>query len=368
MPPTFTRTDRIVPAMQLTEDWNLDHSDQELIEEAIYSGLGGDANDGTLNKYRKHLEHFSGFLASRGRNFYKARRKDVSIYINHLGTRGGTDPDPMRLGCDWCADHGYPDGRKGPGWSPSSQKSHLSAIHYLYKHFALDEELPDINPSLYVSSPKVVNEPGYAPSREEVKALLRAPGRPRDRLLAFWIFYTASRSAPFWKARWRDLDLDAQHPSWDIIGKGQIADRIPLHPLLVGELKRYRSWQGREAGKNEAIEAALANSETAFVLLTRNGNPLHENEIGKLLKWRAIRAGVGVERAKDGARDAPGGLTSRVCPHALRRAWARISLDDGVPLDVIQTVLNHQDISTTRRHYAPGKPEPAEKAVRKMRL
>jgi integrase len=77
-----------------------------------------------------------------------------------------------------------------------------------------------------------------------------------------------------------------------------------------------------------------------------------------MLKWRAVRAGVGVTMAV-GPYDTPGGKTSRMSAHALRRAWAHEALNDPVdpqPLDVVSEVLKHKDTATTRIHYAATKP------------
>lgn len=364
----FQRAAQIIPELQLDEGkFSLELSDEQILLEAITSNLASVPSQPTLDKYEKHLEHFAGFLRGRGRTFYTARRKDISVFINHLGTPGGPEPHPARRGCDWCSLHGFPDGRGGNGWSASTRKSFLSAIRFLYRHFFLDDELPDIDPSAHIPSPKVAVIPGYAPSRDEVKRFLEGPGKPRDRVLASWVFFTASRRATFSDARWRDIDLDGPNPRWFFVGKGQVVDEVPLHPQLVRELRKYRNWQQQEAARNPAIRAALDHSDTAFVLLTRTGKRVHPNTIGKMIRWRAIRAGIAVKDA-EGTRDVPSGLTSKLSPHALRRAWAQISLDDGVPLDDIQTALNHKDISTTRRHYAPGKPERAQAAMRGMRL
>jgi integrase len=106
----------------------------------------------------------------------------------------------------------------------------------------------------------------------------------------------------------------------------------------------------------------------APILLTYNGQPVRGQTVLKQLKWGAQRAGVTVE-ATSAKHDAPGGQTSRVSPHAMRRAWADIALNEqGVPLDVVAKVLNHKDISTIRRHYARTKPERARAALTAMQL
>lgn len=341
--------------------------DHELIREAVAVDHGEIENEKTLDRYADHLDHFAVYLSSaQGRSFYTAQRKHVLMFMKHLAARGGSTPDERRVACEWCQQRGYPDGRKGPGWSASYRKSYLSAIRFLYKHFAYEVDLPDHDPSAYVTSPKVAIERAFTPSKAEVKRFLAVEGRPRDRLLGHWMFYAPSRRETFANAKWNDIDLEDR--TWRVVGKGGKVDEFDLHPLLVRELRLYRRWQLREAVRNEALRYALSDPESAFVLLTRTGKRVHPNTIGKMVKWRAVRAGVAVMDAP-GTRDVPGGQTSKLSPHALRRAWAHIALnDEGVPIDVVSEVLNHADISTTRRHYAPTKPERARNAITEMKL
>ena len=342
-------------------------SDEQLIAEAIEINHAGVGKTGTLERYQDHLVHFSHYLASaHGETFYSARRKHVRLFMSHLEKPGGDSPHAARLRCEWCRVRGYPDGRSGSGWSASYRKSYLSAIKFLYRHFQAEEDLPDHNPAALEASPRIVHKRGYAPSREEVKKLLRGPGSPRGRLLANWMFYAPSRRKTFADARWRDIDLEAG--TWEVLGKGEQVDVFALAPPLLRELRLYQRWQLSEAQRNLAMRDALSDPETAYVLLTRNGNPTHPESVGKILTWHAIRAGVGVHKA-NGRHDAPGGVTSRVSPHAMRRAWATIALnDEEQPIDVVSEVLKHKDISTTRKHYAPTKSERARAALVTMRV
>lgn len=169
-------------------------SDEQLIAEAIEINHASIGKAATLERYQDHLVHFSHYLASaHGETFYSARRKHVRLFMSHLEKPGGDSPHAARLRCEWCRVRGYPDGRSGPGWSASYRKSYLSAIKFLYRHFQAEEDLPDHNPAALEASPRIVHKRGYAPSREEVKKLLRGSGSPRGRLLANWMFYAPSR-------------------------------------------------------------------------------------------------------------------------------------------------------------------------------
>lgn len=346
----------------------MDLSNEQLISAAIEINHAKIATK-TLERYEEHLVHFSQYLASaHGRDFYTAQRKHVRLFMNHLEKPGGKSPDRSRIPCEWCRHRGYPDGRGGSGWSASYRKSYLSAIKFIYRHFQAEEDLPDHNPAALETSPKVIHRMGFTLSKEDVRKLLDGEGTPKGRLLAYWTFYAPSRRKTFADARWPDIDLDAG--TWEVVGKGGKVDVFVLAPPLVREFRAYRRWQLSEAQRNPAIRDALADPETAYVLLTKNGKRTHDEHIGKILRWHAIRNGVAVKQAK-GRWDAPGGLTSLVSPHAMRRSWATLALndeEDPVPLDVVSEVLNHSDISTTRRHYAPTKPDRAKKALMTMQV
>ena len=351
------------------EDW-LMHvvPDAQLIDEAIAINHGG-VDRPTREKYEKHLEHLSAYLDSvHGRTFYTAERSHIRLFQAHLEEAGGSNPHKTRLPCRWCRQRGYPDGRVGPGWSASTRKSYLSAARFLYAHFAGEKHLPDIDPTTHVKGPKLTITPQYTPTEEEIRALLEAPGKPKDRLLAYWTFYAPSRRQTYADARWRDIDLE--RGTWFVVGKGKQPDCWPLHPLLIRELRQYRDWQLEEAARNPRVRDALADASTAYVLLTRTGRRTAPQTITKLLKWRAQRAGIAVVTATS-AFDSPGGKTSRLSAHAMRRGWADYALNhptDPVPIDVVSEVLNHKDISTTRRHYARTKPDRARHALRTMHL
>ncbi len=340
-----------------------------LIQEAIEVNHKQTGSKATLRDYAKDLEHFADYLDSvYQRNLYTALRKHVAMFLNHLSCKGGAKPDPSRRLCSWCRERSYPDGRGREGWSPSTIKGMLSAIRFLYNHFNCEDDLPNCDPSHGLKAPKVNVQRQWTPTESEVKALLTAPGKPTDRLLAYWLYYAPSRVTPLREARWSDINLDEK--TWTLIGKGGKPDQFRLNDELVRVFKEYRTWVCNRAASNDKLGAALQDEETSFVLLTRNGKPFTQQQIAKMLKRRAVRGKVAVISCKPD-RNSCDGRTSKISPHALRRAWAHHALndpDDPVPLDVVSEVLRHSDISTTRRHYAPTKPKRAQDALATRKL
>jgi site-specific recombinase XerD len=53
--------------------------------------------------------------------------------------------------------------------------------------------------------------------------------------------------------------------------------------------------------------------------------------------------------------------------HDFRRYRASSLLNDGVPLHIVQAILGHEDIGTTRRHYAKSRDDVVEEALRQHR-
>jgi|HubBroStandDraft_4_1064222.scaffolds.fasta_scaffold07412_7 site-specific recombinase XerD len=339
-------------------------TNQKLIAEAVRINHA-EINKKTLKGYQFQIEHFDEYITSVEKvSFYDVKRKHVLLYMKHLEAQGGANPDAERLQCSWCKARGYPDGKKGKGWSASTRKRSLAAIHFLYRHFAEEDDLPNMDPTAHIKSPKVEIHRQYTPTEDEVTKLLAAGGSPASTLLAYWVYFTPSRSQTFNDAKWSEIDLIAE--TWDVVGKRQKKDIFDLHPELVRQLRIYKQHQERVIKTNNKIRNALSDPETSYVLLTRNGKKLSPTSISRMLKWRAIRANVAVIPAKGKGWDSPGGKTSKVCAHSLRRAWATHALDKDVPLETIQEVLHHSDISTTRRHYAFSKPERAREALQNM--
>lgn len=343
----------------------MDLSDGQLIAEAMLVNHAEVGKSDTLKEYRRLLEHFSEYLGSGYEaTFYTARRKHVLMFMGHLEKQGGKKPDESRLMCRWCKSRGYPDGREGCGFSASTRKRYLAAMRFMYLHFQSEEDLPDLNPTSMVAAPKRVNKIGFTPNREEVKRLFEVPANPKARLLVRWTFYAPSRSATFARAVWPDIDLD--RGKWEVVGKGKKVDVFDLSPALIRELRLYRKWQLEEAERNGAMKDALSDRETAYVLMTRRGNPMTKTQIYKCLRRLGVRAGVGVRKAPSDW-DSVAGWTSNVTPHAMRRAWAHMALnEEKQPIDVVSEVLKHSEISTTRRHYAPTKSDRAREALLSM--
>lgn len=117
------------------------------------------------------------------------------------------------------------------------------------------------------------------------------------------------------------IGRDRGHTVIDAVVKGGKTRRFPLPPIAVEAIERYLSERGNESGP---------------LFVTRNGKPLNQPYIFRLVRRVAAEAGI---------RDA-----DNLSPHSLRHSVATLLLDRGQPLHVVQDFLGHADPRTTRRY------------------
>jgi site-specific recombinase XerD len=109
----------------------------------------------------------------------------------------------------------------------------------------------------------------------------------------------------------------------------------------------FESRQFKVLGKGEKERICLFSKETKNhileyigdrvgtstpVFLSANGGRLSSNRIQRTVKEKSLKAGI----------------TKNIHPHLLRHGTAMFLLENGLPLDEIQKVLGHENISTTQ--------------------
>ncbi len=290
-----------------------------------------DVTESTRIKYRAHLGELAAWLDHNGRTrFENATSADLVAFMAYL--RGGNRYAAA------------PHHRVTGTLSASARKNVLASIHAFYRYLVLVGVVV-VDPSASIKPPRVVHRPGLVLNAGEVRALLDAPGgTQRERIQTYLLVYTAARSDELRRLRWSDIDF--ARSTITLVGKRGKVRIIDVHPHLMAALRRWYIHQDDEATRNAALRRAKSDSATDFVLLTRTGRQVAKTVIAEQLKRRAVRAGVRI-------RITPAGeAVTAVSPHALRRTFATILLDEGHHIDAIADVLGHSSIDTTRTHYA----------------
>lgn len=298
-----------------------------LIDEFVAQSTAGVA---TRTKYRTHLLEFARWSERSGcMDLLQVRTGQVARFMAYL-----------RSGDRFAAAQHH---RVAQTASGATRKNIRSSLCRFYRYLESVELVPK-NPVLAVESPKARHTPGLVLTADEVRRILDAPGQPRERIQVYLLTYTGAREHEIRQLRWQDIDF--QNQTMLLRGKNHKHRAIDIHPRLMGELRRWLLAQEEHAYSNARLRAAKSNAETDFVLLTSRGRQLSHSVIIKQLKQRAARAGVRCIKTADK------GNVSAVHPHALRRTFGTLLLNDGHHLDAVADVLGHASVNTTRKHYA----------------
>jgi tyrosine recombinase XerD len=262
----------------------------------------------TVEAYARDLAAFTRFALARGlRAPSRLTAADVRAHLTALAERG---------------------------LSARSQARALAAIRGLVRHLARQGTLADD----VLRQVRIRRPPARLPralANGEVGALLaqpaeREPRGLRDRALLELLYACGLRVSEAVGLRGPQVNLEAGFVT--VLGKGGKERVVPL---------------GRPA--RAALEAYLAHERpnllrgrpSPFVFLGPTGRPLTRQAVWKLVRRRALAAGLG----------------KRVSPHTLRHTFATHLLGGGADLRIVQTLLGHADIGTTQvyTHVAPAR-------------
>jgi len=248
----------------------------------------------TLSAYASDLNHANEVIG----NLLTASAQDIQKYLSDL-------PD-----------------------KPSSIARKASALRSFYK-FLMLEKIITKNPTINLDLPKRGRAlPKYL-SMEEIELLISSAGdiktSIRLRCMIELLYASGLRVSELC-----ELPLSANLGDKLLIhGKGAKERLVPMHETAQDALHKWLTVRGETDSKY----IFPSNSETGHI--TRDG-------FFKILKKCAVLSGIDPKR---------------VSPHVLRHSFASHLLAGGANLRVIQTMLGHEDISTTQiyTHVLPEK-------------
>ena len=248
----------------------------------------------TLDAYSSDLRHAEDSIG----NLLDATNEDIQNYLSHL-------PDKA-----------------------SSVARKASALRTFYK-FLMLEKIITKNPTTTLELPKRGRAlPKYL-SPEEIELLISSSGdiktSVRLKCMIELLYASGLRVSELC-----ELPMSANLGDKLLIhGKGAKERLVPMHEAAQDALHKWLEIRGDDDSKY----VFPTNSKTGHI--TRDG-------FFKILKKCAVLAGIDPHR---------------VSPHVLRHSFASHLLAGGANLRVIQTMLGHEDISTTQiyTHVLPEK-------------
>ena len=267
------------------------------------------AADNTLQAYRRDLDDFLRYLATRNQTLPVVVPADISAYLRAI-SEGGL--------------------------APASRARRLSAIRQLFK-FLASEELIAEDPAHGLAGPKKARALPKTLSVAEVDRLIETarariePAKGRDRVRALrlyalieMLYATGMRVSELVTLPRTVLAGDGRVLA--IKGKGGRERLVPLNQAARAALERYLN-----VGFEDGV-APMLPTKWLFASRGAEGH-LTRQRLGQELKELAAEAGLDPER---------------VSPHVLRHAFASHLLDRGADLRSVQQLLGHADISTTQ--------------------
>lgn len=272
----------------------------------------------------QYLDQFLSYLVVEkglSTNTLDAYGRDLSRYLDFLSQRKISMPEAIRS-TDILQ---FLTLLKNQGLAPRSRARSLVSVRSFHR-FLHGEGFCQQNPASRIEAPRNLPSLPKTISHDEVERLLSAPlgDEPfalRDRAMLEVLYATGLRVSELVGLKVSQLHLDAGFLS--AFGKGSKQRIVPLGEVAVEALQAYLAF-GRGL--------LLKEQRTEFVFLNRFGRGLTRQGFWKIIKRRALEAGI----------------IKNITPHTLRHSFATHLLDNGADLRAVQTMLGHADIATTQ--------------------
>ena len=224
------------------------------------------------------------------------------------------------------------------GSQPSTINVRMTAIR-AYLNFAADKDIALQSVALAAASippRKKIQKEKETLSQEALEAILAAPPITkmgmRDRAIIITLYDSALRLDELLSVRLCDITLHGNHPCILIEGKGKKERRITLTEKTVGHLKQFiQTFHDHSPSDADLFSTTIKGVTKAM----SHGN------VQRILKKYA-----------DIVRTTCPDMPESVHPHMFRRTRATNLYQDGVPIELVATILGHAQVETTKLHYA----------------
>ncbi len=195
-----------------------------------------------------------------------------------------------------------------------------------FHHFLAIEKETDEDFAKTFPSPKTEKTLPQVLSVDEVVAILKQvdqtkPLGLRNIALLELIYGSGLRVSELLDIQMEDIHLNQAYLM--VKGKGDKERMVPISDMSVIALRNYIV---------KSRELLIKEQKTQFLFLNQQGIRLSRQGFFKLLKKLALDASVKTECS----------------PHTLRHSFATHLLENGMDLRTLQSLLGHEDISTTQ--------------------
>ena len=271
-----------------------------------------------------YLDHYLNYLAvERGlaNNTLDAYGRDLARYLDYLESQKIVALENISAAVVLR----FLSHLKNVGLSPRSRARSLAALRTFHK-FLVRETITKENPTDQVVSPKSLTALPHTLAPLDVESLLSSPKGEsplawRDRAMLEIIYATGLRVSELVSLKLSDLQMDVGYLT--AFGKRSKQRIVPLGESAIAALQEYLQ-NGRPGLEKQ--------KGSHFLFLNRSGEGLTRQGFWKIIKRRALEAGI----------------SQSITPHTMRHSFATHLLENGADLRSVQAMLGHADISTTQ--------------------
>ncbi len=259
------------------------------------------ASERTRRAYARDACQFAQWASTHGLQPPDAGPRDIRRYVAHLSERS---------------------------LSPATSARKLAALRAMFRVLR-EHGLIEQSPADLISTPRRASPlPSVLKTGELAGLLDSIPAanslQVRDRALFELAYGCGLRAEELVSLNVDSVDHDGEQVR--VEGKGGKTRFVPIGEMAQEALRMYMD--GAPYGR----KALLSDADEQALFVSRTGRRLSTSDVRRRLRIWTSRAGVG----------------GHVSPHTLRHSFATHLLDGGSDLRVIQELLGHASISTTR--------------------
>ena len=209
------------------------------------------------------------------------------------------------------------DARTGKPLSKATLNQRKAIIKSFFR-WLYEEEYIQKDPSVRIRSERIDSKPRTAYKDTQIEALRLASKDPRTRAIIDLLTSSGIRIAECVRLNRDDIDLESRELT--VFGKGEKWRTAYIDAAAVVSLRAYL------ATRSDDSEALFVSSKAPH----------------KRLSAGAIRRILHKLSAVTGIED--------IIPHRFRHTTATRAIDRGMPIESVQVMLGHEEISTTLRY------------------
>ncbi len=272
----------------------------ESIIKAYVSYLAGEKgfSTNTIDAYEGDIKQFLCFLAPRENRIEEVHEIDITQYVQYLGK---------------------------PGIASTTLSRKISSLKSFFR-FLIEEQIVNEDPTVIIEPPHIVRKLPSVLETDEIERILMQPNidEPlglRDRAALELLYACGLRISELLSLKIENIDFNEGFLI--CYGKGEKERVIPIGTYAIDFITLYL------ANVRYTLDCGRADG---ILFLSKRGNKISRMGFWKRFKAYCVRAGI----------------SKKVTPHTFRHSFATHLLEGGADLRVVQTLLGHNDISTTQ--------------------